>query len=213
MTTMTGKEGRSAFLSVSKEINSVNDTKNGLVVAGFLFGTKEDAELAKKEEEKVKYLESHMDYSNVENVEAIFRKALEQRTFKTPIGFLYLKHLQNFLYKHKVLNVPDIPMYHIFATGVLEKAEKTRTRVNPPAKKDKEKQKLKEKLRWSYIINVASVIIIAALFAIALTSDNPNILNYENTLQNRYAEWEEKLKEREAAVREKELLYDIKYEY
>ena len=37
-----------------------------------------------------------------------------------------------------------------------------------------------------------------------MTSDNPNILNYENNLQNKYAQWEQELTERENVLREKE---------
>lgn len=183
----------------------MNDTKNELTVDGFLFGTKEDAALAKQEKEKIAYIESRLDYGKVENVEAIYRKALENRVFQTPVGFMYLKGMQNFLQEHYVPDVPDIPMYHIFATGVLENVEKNKTRLQPRSKKDK----TKEKLRWSHRVIAALIIMVIALFAIALTSNNPNILNYERTLQNKYAGWEEELKERESVVREKELLYKI----
>ncbi len=43
-----------------------------------------------------------------------------------------------------------------------------------------------------------------AMFVVALNADNPNILNYKSALENRYAEWEQELKEREAAVKLKE---------
>ena len=43
-----------------------------------------------------------------------------------------------------------------------------------------------------------------AMLIIAGVSDNPNILNYERVLQDRYAEWEMELNEREAKIREKE---------
>lgn len=181
----------------------MNDTKNELTVGGFLFGTKEDAKLARQEEEKIAYIEKRMDYKNAENVEAIFRKALENRVFQTPVGFVYLKKLQSFLREQGVENVPDIPMYHIFATNILENVEKTRARLKRPTKKDI----IKIRLRRSVALNMALIIVIIALFAIALTSSNPNVLNYERTIQNRYAQWEEDLKAREAAVREKELLY------
>lgn len=42
------------------------------------------------------------------------------------------------------------------------------------------------------------------MFMITLKSDNPNILNYEKNLVNRYAAWEQELREREQVVREKE---------
>ena len=37
-----------------------------------------------------------------------------------------------------------------------------------------------------------------------MTGNNPNILNYQNAVLNKYASWEQELMEREQAVREKE---------
>ena len=43
------------------------------------------------------------------------------------------------------------------------------------------------------------------MFVITIKSDNPNILNYETALQNRYSAWEQELNDREKAIKEKEL--------
>ena len=56
----------------------------------------------------------------------------------------------------------------------------------------------------SMIVNAMLVAVIVVMFYIAYTSDNPNILNYENNLVNKYAQWEQELSERENAIREKE---------
>ena len=56
----------------------------------------------------------------------------------------------------------------------------------------------------SLIANIVLVIAVAAMFGIAMKSDNPNILNYETQLVNRYASWEQELTEREKVIREKE---------
>ncbi len=42
------------------------------------------------------------------------------------------------------------------------------------------------------------------MFMIAVNSDNPNILNYETTIINKYASWDQELTERENKIREKE---------
>ena len=39
------------------------------------------------------------------------------------------------------------------------------------------------------------------MFWIATHTDNPNILNYETVLTNRYASWDQELTERERQVR------------
>ena len=64
-------------------------------------------------------------------------------------------------------------------------------------------------LRSSLIINAAMVILVIILFTITLKSDNPNILNYEKALVNKYAAWEQNLSERENKVREAERQYHI----
>ncbi len=51
------------------------------------------------------------------------------------------------------------------------------------------------------LILLAGVI---AMFVIAYTSDSPTILNYKTALENQYASWDEELRAREQAVREKE---------
>ena len=45
---------------------------------------------------------------------------------------------------------------------------------------------------------------VVAMFAMALTSDSPTIVDYQSKLLNRYASWEQELTEREKAVSEKE---------
>ena len=46
--------------------------------------------------------------------------------------------------------------------------------------------------------------IIIAMFIITLNSKNPNILNYEQTIQNKYATWEQELQAWESELRERE---------
>lgn len=60
------------------------------------------------------------------------------------------------------------------------------------------------KLRLSIFFNILLVIMVAAMFMIAVNSDNPNILNYETTIINKYASWDQELTERENKIREKE---------
>lgn len=48
------------------------------------------------------------------------------------------------------------------------------------------------------------MILVIVMFVISTTSSNPNILNYERAIQNRYVEWEQQLSDREQVVREKE---------
>ena len=62
----------------------------------------------------------------------------------------------------------------------------------------------------SVILNIALVVAVCAMFGIASKSDNPNIINYENAVVNKYASWEQELSEREQVIREKERELGIK---
>ena len=55
------------------------------------------------------------------------------------------------------------------------------------------------------IVIASLVVALIAMLVIAVVSDNPNILNYERVLQDKYASWEKELDEREELIREKEL--------
>ena len=62
----------------------------------------------------------------------------------------------------------------------------------------------KKRLRISLIVNLFLAVLVAGMMIITLTSDQPNIVNYENKIVDKYAQWQQELEEREQAVREKE---------
>ena len=45
---------------------------------------------------------------------------------------------------------------------------------------------------------------IITLFIITINGKNPNIINYENALIDKYASWEQELSDRETVIRQKE---------
>ena len=96
--------------------------------------------------------------------------------------------------------VPPVALYTVFAHRVGDEIRIPPSRI--PQKK--EKQDTRKGMIISVIINVMLTAAVIAMFYIAMTSDNPNILNYENNLQNKYAQWEQELTERENVLREKE---------
>lgn len=178
----------------------MND-KSELLVKGYCFGTAEDAETARQEVKKIEYLEQHMDYGKPENMLLVYEKAIEGRVFQTPIGWEYLKNLQRKLYEHDELKekISPITIYTVFAHRVGDEIKVPDSRVTP-----RKKSPLKRYFAISVLVNLLLTAAVIAMFIIALTSDNPNIINYENKLVNKYASWEQELMEREGAVREKE---------
>ena len=53
-------------------------------------------------------------------------------------------------------------------------------------------------------MNIVLALLVGGMFYVAMTGNNPNILNYKNSIVNKYAAWEQELTEREQAVRERE---------
>jgi len=163
-------------------------------VDGFCFQTQQDADLADLERKKIAYLESKMDYSNPDSILRIYEKAIQDKIFKTPVGFFYLKHLQEYLLEQNEIpkeDVEPIPLEQTFGRDA------TREREVKAGKKT-------SALSLSVVLNFLLGAAIVAMFAITLNASQPNILNYERVITDRYATWEQQLTEREQIVREKE---------
>lgn len=169
---------------------------------GFSFYTEKDGKLAEAEQRKIEYLEARIDYTRPESILHVYDKTIQEQLFKTPVGLLYLKKLQDFLLKQPTIDperVKAIPLYETYAdprsSSVIDKP-------TPQAARKKEREKARFQI--SLVLNILLALAICAMFVISFVSDHPNIYNYERVLQDRYASWEQDLTAREQAVREKE---------
>ena len=186
-------------------MSEIMNTQNR-VAEGFSFYTDKDAEMAKLERKKIEYLEARMDYSDPEKILKIYDKAIHDRIFKTPVGLFYLKQIQDYLLAQESIapeEVAAIPLYQSFVGEVRSEQNPVRNRVK--LSNDKEKQEKKAAaFSISVILNLLLSAAVIAMFAIALNANQPNILNYEKAIINRYATWEQELTQREQIIREKE---------
>ncbi len=191
------------------------DTKKmqGVEACGFCFLNGEDARLAEKERKQIDYIEGKMDYTNPEKVLSIYNKLIEEQTFRTPNGMIYLKFLQNFL-----LNKTSVDRTRVYAIPVYDPCDKTYTEKESVIKKraqivqKREEAKRADKYKISLFMNIILVIALIVMFWIATATNVPNIINYRRALENEYAAWEEELEEREAIVREKEKEFRLSQE-
>lgn len=177
--------------------------KGEWVVSGFQFLTEQDAKQAQAEVEKIQKLEEKLDYKNPNMVLMVYNKAIENRLFKTPVGYEFLRKLQklskdNPAVKEEVQNIPVTNVFQLrdSTAPIVEKIKASKK----PVKKKKE---LFSK-NTSIMLNVVLLLLVAVMFWISTTGSNPTVLNYEKNLQNKYAAWEQELQERESTVREKE---------
>ena len=71
---------------------------NKFVVGGYDFLTEEDASKASMDQSKIKVLETRVKSSRPNDLLAVYEKAIENKIFKTPIGWEYLINLRKLNY-------------------------------------------------------------------------------------------------------------------
>ncbi len=198
-------------------------------VNGFVFENEEQAKLAQKEVEGIQYIHDNMNMDNPQMVQEIYQRIMAQELFHTPIGYAYLKELQDYLKGLPEVDASTIPGIPVKDMGLDldhvvgkeksgehanentdENAEKqddgaagSDIKVTEKEKKKQQEQqetKLQKRCRILLSVNIVLVIIVIAMFAISLTSGSTTILNYETKIINKYEEWEQELDEREAAL-------------
>ena len=183
-------------------------------VGGFSFQTQEEAELAKKEQEGVRFIKQKMDMENPEMVLQVYHSMIRQNLFETPIGYCFLNEIREYLLVIPAIqnsDVEQIPVKHS-----RQGAERRNKKENTPKEKTaKEKKKDKKEQRGKntdykarcYFFMLTTLILaisVATMMLLAATSDNINILNYENKLIDKYSSWEEELEEREQELKKME---------
>ena len=183
------------------------EKENGkFMVGGYEFATKEEAQLAKDELNAIKYLSQKTNSKDPKQVYSLYNKIIERKLFSTHVGMNYLKNLQTFLYKSDEIPNDKIQPIPINA--------ETQGEINIRRERSEFKSELRDmsvkvaKYKNNFtrvmIINVVLIIIIIAMFVILNTSSNPNIINYEVNLQNKYAQWQEQLQSQEQSLNARE---------
>lgn len=187
---------------------------------GFVFRAKKEAELAQREIEGTKYLRQKLDMENPNAVFSIYQNLIEQDLFETPVGYCFLKELRDYL-----LMIPAISNEEVLAIPIrypqTEEEEKKQKKEQKKEEQRKERQREKEKAKnkkeqkkegknykgrcqFFMVTSLILLISVVSMLLLAATSDNVNILNYENKLIDKYSSWEQELEEREQAVKEQE---------
>jgi len=169
-------------------------------VNGFMFGSLEDAEMAREELNAARYIEKKIENKSPETVLAIYKAAIEKRMFRTPVGYSYLHELQKRMTAGGISkdNISGIPLFQIFNN---KKDEEKAPRVIKVKKNKEPWEKKNAVLTW---INILLVILVIIMFAISMSGSRPTVLNYRRTIENEYSSWKQELDERERVISAKE---------
>lgn len=201
--------------------------KEELIVEGYRFGDLADADQARLELEKIRALESRLDYHNEEMVISVYNRAVMNRTFKTPVGYQYLNGIRDRLLTTGAAKETDLQAIPV-QTPSNNSAVKRQTRSGSdsaggpgssgsPGSSGRSGRQSKSRFSAPFGISVAMnvilVILVMVMFLITVYSDNPNITNYRSRILNEYASWEQDLRAREREVRARERELGITPEY
>ena len=170
------------------------------------FNTKEDAQLAKDELNAIKYVSAKTNTKDPKQVYNLYNKIIERKLFSTQIGMNYLKQLQTFLYKSSEIPNDKIQPIPINA-DTQEALDKRKEQIEFKSELRNlsiQVAKYRNNFIRAMVLNIILVIVIIAMFVILKTSSNPNILNYEVTIQNRYAQWQQELQSEEESLKARE---------
>ena len=182
--------------------------KEKYAVDGFVFENEQEYNDALNEKKGVDYMRSKTNLNNIKNVQEVYDKVLEKNIFKTPIGYNFMKELQDILDKSSLVNSEEIHNIKVEKKGDKKVLESN--------KQLKEKLKNVESLyknRFfnSVVLNIGLIVLIIILIMITMNSKNVNVLNYKNRLDAEYtskendlAAWEEELEIREKLLEELE---------
>lgn len=180
--------------------------KGRFMVGGYEFASKEDAQIARDELNAIKYVSAKTNSKDPKQVYSLYNKIIERKLFSTQIGMNYLKSLQTFLYKSD-----EIPNDKIQPIPINVEAQEE---INLRRERIEFKSELRDlsikAARYKnnfirvMIVNAVLVIIIIAMFFILNTSSNPNIINYEVNIQNKYSQWQEQLQSQEESLKARE---------
>ena len=175
-------------------------------VDGFIFEDEETAQLARKEEEGIRFIKERTALNNPEVVLKLYKKLLEQELFVTPVGIRFLTELQNILLTSVYIARDEIPPIPVKAVEV-ERVE-VEVPVEASAKAEK-KQVSKQEGSYKkpfYVATFFAFIFAASVLGMfiinAISGNNVNIMNYREQLLNEYSSWEAELESEEERLQD-----------
>lgn len=172
---------------------------------GYSFDTAKEMDLAKKEAESIEYIKAKMELKNREKARKLYDSLVEKQSFVTPIGIQFMKEIQQDLSMFSSSPLKGVPVH--LALDKVNKNQGKLTKGFIAESIDRSVHQVdiyKDKLRNSKIIITFLVVLILAMFAVVLLGKNSPFQDAEQKLQDKYAVWEEQLKEKEQYLLEKE---------
>ena len=180
--------------------------KERFVVDGYSFETKAEWEEAKREEESIQYIRAKTNLSDMQTVYKVYCGLVEKKTFITPVGITFLMQMQKELLRSRK-NVDEVPKVPITLPRKRKKSAELFSKETQEKTQEKNRVLIdyyRSKLRNTRIVMFFLIVVIGAMFLITMFGPNTPFVDAEVKLQNKYAAWEQELRQREDAVEKRE---------
>ena len=173
-------------------------------VGKYQFELREDYEIALQEKRGVDYLNAQLDYNDLNKVVTTYNELISKRIFYTPVGIEYINKLRSLMLSAGIEPAKVLPLY--VPSGRKKDSNRVEKYISRKYKDqvkdlDTSVKKLKSANAFLGMAVAFLIVVIVAMFIITAKSDNPNVLNYERVLQDKYASWAEDLAEKEEELR------------
>ena len=188
-------------------------------VGNYEFETQAQANVAQKELEGVRYIRSQTNMDDPDVVLQLYNSLILKEVFVTPVGFDFLRQLQEYLNTIPYIKNEDILPIPVYRPELVEEEDpeqekqvrdRAQKRHRKKAKELRAQKKRKNRdYHGAYLVStffaVVFALVIAGMFVITyLSDDNVNILNYENTIIDKYEDWQKALDQRERQLDQRE---------
>ena len=167
-------------------------------VDGFAFSSREEYNLAIREQKNVQALRAKINMNNTESVLDLYKKLVSRNLLVTPIGLSFMKELRTYLIQCGY-NDAELPMIRV--SNQINKGDKQKYTNEQLVKILKVRD---DSIKSLKIVIVGLIIIIIGMFAMTLFFPNTGYATYKKQLEGQYASWEDKISQREKAVQAKE---------
>ncbi len=181
---------------------------------GLLFETEEEATQARTEAEGIRYIKERTRMDDPDVVLKLYNNLLQKKLFKTEVGLKFLFELQEYLVTIPYIKSEDIKPIPARKNSEAQLADLKKKQVEKKLREKEARQRNKENrvkrknYRLYFHITMFLTVILAAcvigMFAIALTTNQTDLIDFENKILDKYSSWEQELSQKEQDLLERE---------
>lgn len=181
------------------------ESKDNRTIEGIYFESEKEYESAYKELETIREIERKFAVGDAKVALSIYNKAVSKKSFKTIIGYMFLKRLRD-----TIVSCGLVDSESLYPIPVGDKQEKKENVRLAPAEDNKYlllyRNENKKKKAAIMAVVVLAVVIVIMFFVTAGTKYSfvTYFTDYENDIRNEvideYEQWEKELTEREEAL-------------